>query len=623
LVTVPVDAGPALEPVSALAEPPQPLSHLGRPDPSRPPARPRHPHIRDVGVFGLFVALFAMALRPVVDNDLFWHLATGRYIWATGRVPHADPFSWTEPGRAWIAHEWLTETFLYPLYAHGGYPALMLVFASVITAAFAVAYATARLLGAARPIAALVIGLAALASDHTWGVRPQMLSLLLTASTLWVLTRAMVTGRARALWVLPALLALWANLHGGFIFGLVIIGLVALGQTGEEIFDPPPSVEARDCPPGHAWARMADRWGRGAESNRPQPAVFAMRPQAQAQAQAQAQVQAQAQAVVGQGVRARTLWAVFAASLAACLANPNGLKGLIYPFTYLGDNASTRYIAEWVSPDFHQGQYQLFEALALALIAGVAFSPRRPRVTEALLALLFTHLALVSVRNINLFSIVVAPLVAVYLSHAWGALSARARARARALGEGRRGAAPAAPADRRGEERLLAADQGTASYRPSSLARRPVTRGIAALNLTLAAVIAGAMLVISAPNLGTRRNTRIQAQRFPAGAVSYLRAHRLHGPLLNSYDWGGYLIWTLYPRERVYVDGRPDMYGDRFVDAFVRTWRAEPGWQATLRRQGVRLVLVEPSSGLGRALAGAPGWRAMYRDKVSVLYARA
>ena len=73
---------------------------------------------------------------------------------------------------------------------------------------------------------------------------------------------------------------------------------------------------------------------------------------------------------------------------------------------------------------------------------------------------------------------------------------------------------------------------------------------------------------------------------------------------------------------RVYVDGRPDMYGDHFMDLFVRTWQARPGWQATLRRRGVRLALVEPTSGLGRALATARGWRVAYHDAVAVLYER-
>ena len=291
------------------------------------------------------------------------------------------------------------------------------------------------------------------------------------------------------------------------------------------------------------------------------------------------------------GVQWARSWRLLALCVAACLLNPNGLKGLIYPFSYLGNNASTRYIAEWVSPDFHQMQYQFFEALLLALIAGVALSPRRPRVTEVLLMLAFTYLGLESVRNINLFAVIVAPLVAVYLSFAWRAWRARGMADA-----------------------------------PSGRTTRPsVTPAKAVLNLALAAVIAGAVLVGSTPGLTHAHNVQMQARRFPAGAVAYLRAHRPAGPLLNSYDWGGYLIWTLYPvcRTRcVYVDGRPDMYGDRFMDDFVRTWQAQPGWQATLRRQGVRLVLVEPTSGLGRALATTRSWRVAYHDPVSVLYER-
>src|SRR5918911_959254 len=195
-----------------------------QPEPGGPLARLMGLHIRDVAVFGAFLAIFAMALKPVVDNDVFWHLATGRYMWATGRIPHADPFSWTVPGRAWIAHEWLTELWLYPLYhlpegnVHGGYAALMLVFAAIITAAFAVSYATARLLGASRPLGVGVTVLAAVASSHTWGVRPQMMSMLLMALTAWLLSRAglpalptaqdnghaAAAGRRRALWALPA-----------------------------------------------------------------------------------------------------------------------------------------------------------------------------------------------------------------------------------------------------------------------------------------------------------------------------------------------------------------------------------------------------------------------------------
>ncbi len=560
--------------------------------PRGPLARLLRLHIRDVAVWGVIMAIFTMALKPVVDNDVFWHLATGRYMWATGRIPHADPFSWTALGRAWIAHEWLTEAWLYPLYTHGGYAALMLLFAAMIAAAFAFAYATARRLGASRPFGLGITALAAVASDHTWGVRPQMISMLLMALTAWLLTRELaprpitvsnverddagtaaevrVRGamRPRLEWALPALMVFWVNTHGGFIFGLALIGLVALGQSCE------------------AW------WSRAAAAR----------------------------------AAALRLWRLLALCIAVCLLNPNGLKGVIYPFTYLGNNASTRYIAEWVSPDFHQFQYQLFEALLLFLIVGAALSPRRPRVGEVLLSLAFTYLALDSVRNINLFAVIVAPLVAVYLSFAWRGLRAsRPRLTPQPpLPQGARGRATPhpptpSPSGGEGEQNLVSplSREGEGQG-----ARGHVTPTKGALNLALVVVVAVAALWLSAPGLSYAHNVKMQARRFPAGAVAYLRTHHPIRPLLNSYDWGGYLIWQLYPRVRVYVDGRPDMYGDRFMDAFVRTWQAKPGWQTTLRRQGVRLVLVEPSSGLGHALATAPGWRLIYHDSLSVLYER-
>jgi len=521
--------------------------------------------------FGAFVAIFIMAITPVVDNDVFWHLATGRYIWATGHVPLTDPFSWTIPGHAWIAHEWLTEAWMYPLYVHGHDAALILVFAGIITGAFAVSYATTQLLGATRPIGLGVVLLAALASSYSWtlggtgSVRVQMVSLLLTALTLWILTRASLGKGRRLLWILPPLMVLWVNLHGGFVEGLAIVGAFAVGWTWELFW---------------AWFARPERvprgplmgvWGGGRLSpwrwDGWKPLAW--------------------------------VWGLLAACVVACLLNPNGLKGLIYPFTYFGNNALWNYIYEWASPDFHQQRFQYFEALLLLLVVGLAVSGRRPRAAEALLAVAFTYLALAAVRNTAVFAVVMGPLIAAYLSSGW----ARIRLR---------GQAGAANGD------------GTGVRLPNRTARRmPIPPAKVALYPAFAVVLAVSVIVAKGPELTDAYSLNVQAQRFPAGAVAYLNTHRPAGPLFNSYNWGGYLIWTLYPRLRVYVDGRTDMYGTDFITAFFSTLRADYGWQATLRSQGVRLVLVEPSTGLAQALANTPGWRLDYRDDHSVLYERA
>ena len=84
----------------------------------------------------LFLGLFAMAARNVIDPDLWWHLKTGEYIAQHHSVPHTDPFSYTRAGEPWVAHEWLAELLLYQIQRTTGFAGLILIFAAVLCAAF-------------------------------------------------------------------------------------------------------------------------------------------------------------------------------------------------------------------------------------------------------------------------------------------------------------------------------------------------------------------------------------------------------------------------------------------------------------------------------------------------------
>jgi hypothetical protein len=175
----------------------------------------------------LFIALFVMTAREIADPDFWWHLRTGQYIVETHSVPRVDVFSGTVAGQTWVTHEWLSEVFIYVLFALGSYPVLMLTFAAIITLAFAFVYA--RCEGKPYLAAAFSLLLAALATAPTWGVRPQMISLLLTSVFLWVLEKWRVDagdhkGHLYA-WVLVPLMILWVNLHSGFALGLAIIAI--------------------------------------------------------------------------------------------------------------------------------------------------------------------------------------------------------------------------------------------------------------------------------------------------------------------------------------------------------------------------------------------------------------
>lgn len=149
-----------------------------------------------------------------------------------------------------------------------------------------------------------------------------------------------------------------------------------------------------------------------------------------------------------------------------------------------------------------------------------------------------------------------------------------------------------------------------------------VPLGRALMNWVIVVVIVGATLASAFPLTSARAARRAEAAAYPTRAVAYMRSHAVPQPLFNSYDWGGYLIWTLYPRYPVYIDGRPDMYGDAYVERFIAAYEGEANWRSILDSAHIASVLVEPSSVLARLLALSSGWRRIYVDNQAVIYVR-
>jgi hypothetical protein len=146
------------------------------------------------------------------------------------------------------------------------------------------------------------------------------------------------------------------------------------------------------------------------------------------------------------------------------------------------------------------------------------------------------------------------------------------------------------------------------------------TRAQKWLNLAVLLVLLLAVVLKASVDFPPAANLEAFRQSMPVDAVAFIKEESMPGRLFNSYNWGGYLLWEL-PQYPVFIDGRTDLYSDEVIDQWLQVVRAEPGWQATLDRWGVRLILLEPSMPIVAHLGNA-GWQELYRDQRAVVYAR-
>ena len=262
------------------------------------------------------------------------------------------------------------------------------------------------------------------------------------------------------------------------------------------------------------------------------------------------------------------------------MINPAGPVMLLYPFKTVSIGVLQDFIQEWQSPNFHLAQVQPFLWLLLATMAAMAWSRRGINLTDWLVVGGVAYLGLVAGRNIALLAIVAPPVLTRNVRAGWADLTARH--------------------PRWGDV-----------IRPAS---RTPGRSMLILNWLVLALVALAGLAKVALVLPTTVNQAEFAKVLPVDAAAFVQRTHPAGKLFNSYNFGGYLLWALYPDYPVYVDGRTDLYDDKFLRSYLSVMAGRPGYEATLDNYGVNVVLVEANALLGDRLAEDPHWRKAYAE---------
>ena len=452
------------------------------------------------------VAVYAVLLANgnllLGDSDTYWHIAVGKWILAHGTLPHTDIYSFTKAGEPWISSSWLAQVLFAAAYECAGWAGPIVLAALAVAIAFAL---FARILGSRLPAKyAISIALAALllSALHLFA-RPHVL--VLPVMIAWVngLLRASEQREPPSFWLLP-LLALWANLHGGFVFGLVLVAPFAL----DALFN----------------------------AEQPRRMQLALR------------------------------WALFGvAALAACCATPYGWDSILASRKILDLGELLHLIYEWMPVDF--GYFGPFEACILAAIAGALYCGVRLTAPRIILVLGLLHMALSHVRNVEIFALL-APLV------------------------------------------VLTPLASQFAFEPARFAR-----------LALPAA-AGLAFIVAASTLAFAATHRFEApaSQAPAAALDVVK-QRNAKRILNDLPFAGYFISKGIP---VFVDGRAELYGERFVMAYYRAMQLKDVnvLLDLLKRHDIDATVLMPETPAVSFLDHASGWQRIYADGHAVVHMR-
>ena len=301
--------------------------------------------------------VFLITLSPPADLDMWWHLSAGRAMWNNGEILQHDIFSYTRGGEPWTNAFWISDLLIFFFQSTGGFLAVALWASSMAVLTMAVVYKHAE---SPKVIRVLVIVLAAFAMAPVWSARPQLFSFFLLALLDYFLSRK---GESlnKSFWLLLPLFAIWPNLHGGFIFGFLLLAAFIVAKLVE------PLLQNID---------------NGREHQK----------------------------------RLSLLMGITIVSGLIVGLNPNGLAIWKLPF-YTVDVSMM--IREWQSPNFHRLDLHPILWLLFLVMIGWGCSRRKISLFDLFKTLGFAYMTLYSQRSMALFAIIAAPVAARSLAVTW------------------------------------------------------------------------------------------------------------------------------------------------------------------------------------------------------------
>ncbi len=269
--------------------------------------------------------------------------------------------------------------------------------------------------------------------------------------------------------------------------------------------------------------------------------------------------------------RQRTYFLTSLACLAASLVNPYGWHLHEHVVRYLLDAKQLQHVSEYASLDFHSMWAVGIECFLILGVAAAWRSLSLKRWAEAVMILIWAHLALQASRNIPIFLFIAAPPSAAFLCYVF---------------------------------------RKWASYGQHFRAFERVER------VPLVAVVAIGLFAAAQPSIQD-----FDREIFPVAAASVIARHP-DARVFTFDQWGDYLIYRFFPQRRVFVDARSDFYGADFSQKWLEAIKARYDWDAELSRYRIDTVLLETDQPLASVLKQSRDWRPVFDDGLAIIFRR-
>ena len=513
-------------------------------------------------LLGIFAFLNTHPIRP---HDFWWHMAVGREILATGRIPPVDTFSFTAAGTPYPSYAafWLPEVVLYGLYTLGGPALVIFVHSLTVTAAYGLTLALAwRISGSPRIAAAATLFAAALGIND-WNVRPQAFTFFLAPLFLWAVheirrnagfsLQPCIRGSGlRWLAVFPLGMAFWANCHGSFPLGLLIVGLWGADEVWGAVRGPRAFSYLAGMSVHPVIQGMVPEWA---------PPTFSTLT----------------------GALFLTGLLLTAALLALSPRRPEPLELLLFlAFGALG--LRTTRGAIWF---------------------GLALAP----VWAAHLSVVFGT----SHRSVPDYE---RPFVVSHEAKRSGVSEAQNGTPLRSVPDYERGTPLRSVPDYERGTLLRSVPDYERGY------KRDFPATLLAVMLTAGALVTLPWFKERLP-LPPAKAGLISAET-PVAATEFLLREHLPGPLFHAMPFGSYLVWAAQPNYPVFVDSRIELYPVEVWLDYLHISAARCGWEERLARYGVRTLMLSPQEqpALVAAARASPHWHRVYEDTAAVLFVR-